>query len=136
MRLFIKIVLFLLLPFLVAGQDTTITISPGMMKSNVFSLGKIDGWLFKKGNDTSWTGKDINVSEWQKLKPSELSEKLTDKNGRLEGWFRIKIKLDPAFRDTILDIYMNVWAASDVYMDGKLFYTFGNTGANGKPFTE
>jgi hypothetical protein len=29
-----------------------------------------------------------------------------------------------------------VWAASDVYIDGKLFHSFGNTGLNNQPFKE
>jgi len=49
---------------------------------------------------------------------------------------RIKIKLDPAFSDTLFDLYMNIWAASDVYVDGSLICTFGNTGVNGKAFEE
>ena len=136
MRLFIKILLLLSMPFLGVAQDTLVTISPGLMRSDAIKLGNINGWIFKKGNDTLWAGKDIDVSEWQKLKPSELSENLADKNGKLEGWLRVKIKLDTAFRDTVLDLYMNVWAASEVYVDGDLLCTFGNTGANGKPFQE
>ena len=31
---------------------------------------------------------------------------------------------------------MNAWAASEVYVDGNLLNTFGNTGTNGKPFKE
>ena len=106
------------------------------MKSNYTSLGDIDGWLFRKGNDISWARKEIDTAGWQKMKPSQLSGKLADKNGKLEGWLRIKIKLDPAFSDTTFDLYMNVWAASDVYVDGSLLCTFGNTGVNGKAFEE
>ena len=136
MKSFIKIVLLLLLPFSLVAQDTTITISPNTMKSNSIALGDIDGWLFRKGNDISWARKEIDTAGWQKMKPSQLSGKLADKNGKLEGWLRIKIKLDPAFSDTTFDLYMNAWAASEVYVDGSLLCTFGNTGVNGKPFQE
>ena len=136
MRAFIKISLLLLLPFSGMGQDTAITISPGMLTPDYISLGNIDGWIFRPGNDTAWEKSDINIAGWKKMKPSELSEELADKKGRLEGWFRIKIKLDTAFRDTAFDLHMNAWAASEVYIDGKLLHAFGNTGANGKPFEE
>jgi two-component system, NtrC family, sensor kinase len=136
MKLLSKILLLLLLPFSLIAQDTTITISPQTMKSNYTSLGDIDGWLFRKGNDISWARKEIDAEGWQKIKPSQLSGKLADKNGKLEGWLRIKIKLDPAFSDTTFDLYMTVWAASDVYVDGSLLCTFGNTGVNGKAFEE
>ena len=106
------------------------------MKSNYIALGDIDGWIFRKGNDISWARKEIDTAGWQKMKPSQLSGKLADKNGKLEGWLRIKIKLDPAFSDTSFDLYMNAWAASEIYVDGSLHCTFGNTGVNGKPFEE
>ena len=136
MKLLSKIVLLLLLPFLLVAQDTTITISPQTMKSNSIALGDTDGWLFRKGNDISWARKEIDTAGWQKMKPSQLSDKLADKNGKLEGWLRIKIKLDPAFSDTTFDLYMKIWAASEIYVDGSLHCTFGSTGVNGKPFEE
>ena len=127
----------MLLPFSVTAQDTTITISPAMLTPDYISLGNIDGWIFRQGNDIAWAKEDIiDRASWKKMKPSELSEKLTDKNGRLEGWLRIKIKLDTAFRDTVLGLHMNAWAASEVYVDGKMLKTFGNTGINGEPFKE
>ena len=133
---FTKILSLLLLPIFVMAQDTTITISPQTMKSNSIALGDIDGWLFRKGNDISWARKEIDTAGWQKMKPSQLSDKLADKNGKLEGWLRIKIKLDPAFSDTTFDLYMKIWAASEIYVDGSLHCTFGSTGVNGKPFEE
>src|SRR6266513_4053752 len=136
MKSFIKILLFLLLPCSAIAHDKTITISPGIAVSHSIPLGNIDGWIFRQGHDTAWAKQDINLTGWQKLKPSELTEKLADRNGKLEGWLRIKIKLDTAFRDTALELYMNAWAASEVYVDGKMLYSFGNTGANGRPFKE
>ena len=54
----------------------------------------------------------------------------------MEGWLRLKIKIDTSFRDESLEIFPYTWAAADVYVDGKLMYNFGNSGANGKPFKE
>ena len=136
LRAFIKISLLLLLPFWGIGQDTTVTISPGMLTPDYLSLGNIDGWIFRQGNDTAWAEKDINIEGWKKMKPSEFSDKLADKHGRLEGWLRIKLRLDTAFKDTTLGLYMKTWTASEVYVDGHLLNTFGNTGANDKPFKE
>jgi len=135
-RLYIKILLLLLLPCSGIAQDTTVTISPAMATSHSIALGNTDGWLFKQGNDIAWAQKDISTAGWKEIKPSELSGKFADKNGRLEGWLRIKIKLGATFRDTILGLYMNSWAASEVYVDGNLLNTFGNTGINGEPFRE
>jgi len=117
-------------------QDTTIVLSPRMLTANAIALGNVNGWIFKEGNNLAWAQKEIDVSGWKRMKPSQLSEKMVDKSGKLEGWFRIRILLDTAFGNTPLDFFMNAWAASEAYVDGKLLYTFGNTGANGQPFTE
>ena len=136
MKLLSKIVLLLLLPFSLIAQDTTITISPQNDEIKFHSIRQILTGGYSERATISWARKEIDTAGWQKMKPSQLSGKLADKNGKLEGWLRIKIKLDPAFSDTTFDLYMNVWAASDVYVDGSLLCTFGNTGVNGKAFEE
>jgi sensor histidine kinase YesM len=120
------------------AQDTTITIYRGMLDSNdgFISLADMNGWIFKQGHDTTWAKKDINTTDWKKIKPIQLSDEMVDKNGKFEGWFRIKIKLDTSFRDLPLDLDLEVWGASEIYADGKLLTTFGSTGENGKPFKE
>src|SRR5438477_634163 len=92
MRSFITILLLLFLSCSGRAQDTTIAISPAMVTSHSIALGNINGWLFKQGHDTAWAKTDISITGWKKIKPSELSEKLADKNGRLEAWLEIKIK--------------------------------------------
>ena len=119
------------------AQDTVITISPGMYNSmNEILISTMDGWRFKEGSDTTWSKKEINLTGWKKLRPTELSSKMADKNGRLEGWFRLKIKTDPAFKHTDLGVRYLGWGAADIYMDGILIQSHGNTGINGKPFKE
>ena len=119
------------------AQDTVITISPGMYNSmNEILISTMDGWRFKEGNDTTWSKKEIDLTGWKKLRPTELSSKMADKNGRLEGWFRLKIKTDPAFKHTDLGVRYLGWGAADIYMDGILIQSHGNTGINGKPFKE
>jgi len=120
------------------AQDTTLLLSPAMFgktTGQIFIAAK-DGWFFKEGNDTAWARKDIDVTGWKKMKPTELSAKLADKNGKVEGWFRIKIKLDESFKSIPLGLNIGSWAASDVYLDGQWLGSTGNTGSNGAPFKE
>jgi two-component system NtrC family sensor kinase len=133
---FINILLFLCSSFIAGAQDTTILLSWDKTKLDYIPLGNMDGWIFRQGHDVAWAKNDIDITVWKKIKPSELSEKLTDKNGKLEGWLRIKIKLDTAFQGKSAGLYMSAWAASEVYVDGNLLHTYGNTGANGMPFKE
>ena len=72
MRSFTKFFLLLLLPCSAIAQDTTISISPAIETFHYISFGNINGWLFKKGNDTTWARNDIDLTGWEKLKPSEL----------------------------------------------------------------
>src|SRR5262245_34301118 len=126
MKPYTKILLVLLLPHVAMTQDTTVTISPKMFNSivNIIELGDIDGWIFKKGSNANWAGKDINIGEWEKIRPSRLSREMADKNGRLECWFRIKFRLDTAFGNRPPYLVTGVWGASDVYINEKLLATF------------
>jgi len=100
-------------------------------------LTRFDGfWFFKQGNDTAWTHKDIDMTGWKPLRPGELPASYADKSGRVEGWFRAKIRLDHVFDTQQLGFLYFSFAAIDVYIDGKQVTSFGNTGTNGKPFAE
>lgn len=132
MKLQIRILLFLSLPFCAMGQDTTIVISG----DTFFGLSNVNGWYFRRGDDTTWARKDLSIAGWEKIKPPQLSQKIADKNGKLEGWLRLKFRLDSSFKDTVPDLVINSWAAMELYVDGQLLYTFGNCGRNGRPFEE
>ncbi|HEY5463042.1 MAG TPA: ATP-binding protein [Hanamia sp.] len=120
------------------AQDSAVVLSTSMFDKTtqqILLAGK-DGWIFKQGNDTAWAKKDLDIAGWKKLKPTEISAKLADKNGRAEGWFRIKINPDSSFRNMPIAFSSGSWAAVDLYVDGKLVSSYGNTGVNGKPFKE
>ena len=63
---------------------------------------------------------------------------MVDKNGKLEGWFRLNIKMDSSLLDSLpgIGLRSGVWAASDVYINRKLFHSFGNTGLHNTTFKE
>jgi len=133
----IKLYFLLLLSFSGKAQDSTTTLTQAMVnKEYLILLSNNDGWVFRLGNDTTWAKSSIDYGGWQKLKPTKLTKKLADKNGKLEGWLRLRFKLDTSFRDMPLGIFAYTWSATDVYLDGKFICSFGNSGANGKPYKE
>ncbi len=138
MKQFIKIFLFLIvLPVVIYSQDSAVIISAEMLSgSDEIQLGNMDGWLFKEGNNENLVKENTDAADWIKLKPSELSEKQADDNGRVEGWFRIKIKPEINPDSIPLGLIVNGWAAMDIYVNGNLVKSFGNTGSNGLPFEE
>ncbi len=97
-------------------------------KNQQIQLADLEGWVFKQGNNADWANPYLDDSDWKEFKPTELSANLADESGRVEGWFRIKIKLDETFRDVPVGIARQLWAATDVYVDGLLVHSFGNTG--------
>jgi len=119
------------------GQDSTLLLSAKMFdENNSLQLAEKGQWVFKKGNDLSWADPNLNTADWDTLRPVDLKADMADENGRLEAWFRLKIKLDSSLEDSLtgMGLISEVWAASDVYINGKLFHSFGNTGINNQPF--
>ncbi|MFZ1799883.1 MAG: hypothetical protein WAU24_08460, partial [Chitinophagaceae bacterium] len=119
------------------AQDTVLNISPAMFVGNQeIPIAAKTGWMFREGNDTAWAKPGIDLAGWKNFGPVELSTKNVGKNGKVEGWFRLRFKLDRSFNNMQLGIRFYCWAATDLYVDGKFIQSFGNTGANGKPFQE
>ncbi len=137
MRLFFKMILLWLIPVAGMAQDTVVTISSPVFNENgLFFISDANGWVFKQGNDTTWGKKDIDISGWKKLSPAHISLKYAGKNGRVESWFRLKIKIDKSLTGGPLGVKSAAWAAADIYIDGQLITSNGNTGVNGKPYLE
>ena len=133
------IIFLVLFSIAINAQEATVVLSSKTFdKDNTIALSKKEGWVYKSGNDNSWADKNLNTTNWKKLKPADFTEKMVDKNGKMEGWFRIKIKMDNTLQDSILGIGLKsgVWAASDIYIDGKLFHSFGNIGLDHTGFKE
>jgi len=130
MKSLLKIV-FLLFCFIKIGQaqEKATLLSPGMFGTHQqIPLAELDGWLFHSGTNQEWADVDFDASAWEGLKPVQLSVEIADENGRVEGWFRLKLKLDSSFENIPLGISRKLWAASDIYLDGVLVQSFGKTG--------
>ena len=72
----------------------------------------------------------------EKIKSRSTVRKNADKNGRLEGWLRIRFKLDSSFENIRIGIQASRWAAVDIFIDGNYFTSYGNTGLNGRAYEE
>ncbi|WP_425391638.1 sensor histidine kinase [Ekhidna sp.] len=133
--LFIFFVLLIGISQSALGQNQTIVLDTSMFHSHQrLFLAPLEGWLFKQGHDSEWAQKDLNTSSWQSFRPNQLTAEIEDTSGRVEGWFRINIKLDESFDGMPLSISRDLWAATDIYIDGELFYSFGDTGNPYRPY--
>ena len=119
------------------AQDSTLVISRSLLNDTAdINISRMDGWIFKAGNDPSWANENIDRADWEKKKPIELNVDNADKNGRAEGWFRIKIKTDQSLKNIPIGFKYNGWGAAEVYVDGKLRETYGSSGTDTKNFQE
>ena len=110
------------------AQKEIAVLSSEMFKSHqrIF-LAPLDGWIFKQGHDPNWANPNIEITGWEKRNLTSINAQMEDENGRLEGWFRIKIQLDESFKGMPLYLNRNLWAATAIYLDGQLIHSFGNT---------
>ena len=135
MKFYIAILLFLTGFTYVQAQDSTIQLSTRIFDQyQVMPLSALDGWRFQEGNNPNWANPGINTLGWKKMKPDQVSKSMADKNGRIEGWFRLRISLDSSFKDMSLFLSFIQWGALDFYVDGKLIKSYGNTGIDGRAF--
>ncbi|MGN8225735.1 sensor histidine kinase [Gracilimonas sp. BCB1] len=110
-------------------KATVVELSRSMFESHQrINLATFDGWIFKEGHDLNRANPERDVSDWKAFKPVELTAEMADENGRIEGWFRITIKLDSTLADTPLSFSRSHWAATDIYINGELLHSFGDTG--------
>lgn len=129
MRKLSLLLALLFITLLAHAQERVVRVSTSDFHSHQrLFLAPLDGWIFRKGNDPNWAKGNIDFSKWAAFKPTELNTDLADENGRVEGWFRIKIVLDESLQGMPLAISRDLWAATDVYLDGELVHSFGNTG--------
>jgi signal transduction histidine kinase len=120
------------------AQDSTAVLDTLMFDKyfQTIPLTGLNSWIFKQGNDTNWAKNEIDTSGWMKLNPVQLSSKNTDRTGRLEGWLRLRFRLDSSFENVHVGIAALRWAATDIYIDGNYIASYGSTGLDGRPYAE
>src|SRR5436190_9656539 len=104
--------------------------------SHLFILTEKDSWYYRQGDDESWAAKEISMNGWKKMQPANFSENYVAHAGKAQGWFRIIIQIDSNIKSIPSGISSATWAASDLYINGKLAMSFGQTGSNGKTYKE
>ena len=119
-------------------QGLNVLISDSIITSDTteINIARMDGWIFKKGHQPAWANENIDLTGWKKMKPEELSVKDADKNGRVEGWFRLKIKTDLTLNKMPLGFRYSGWSAAELYVDGKLIESYGIIGTDGQLIKE
>ncbi|MEM6966505.1 MAG: hypothetical protein AAF573_17205, partial [Bacteroidota bacterium] len=94
--------------------------------NGVINFYDADQWLFRSGHDPSWAQIEVNVEEWEKLSISDVHTKIPSASDRLEGWFRMRFRLDDSFKAEQLDFQFNNFGQTvALYLDGQIISTLG-----------
>jgi len=112
------------------GQNTTVKDSVYTYSLNKPSWKQV---IYRSGNNLDWAQPTIALDGWKNLSLKDFDEN-ADANGNIEGWIRLKFKLDDSWKNKPLRIRYNFMAAAEVYIDGKLFGTYGNLGSDTEEF--
>src|SRR5215831_5251294 len=86
-------------------------------------------------DDQTWADPRLDDRAWETLNGTAITLDRIPKSGwRGIGWFRLRLKADPALAEQPLALVMVHYGASEVYVDGRLVQRFGVVGAT--PDTE
>jgi serine phosphatase RsbU (regulator of sigma subunit) len=109
---------------------------PGKTYINSERLGKmenqgfnIENWRYHPGDDSLWRESGFDDADWE-IAPSQMEwdqASLTGWQGI--GWFRAYIEVDSAVLSKPLGFSILQAGASEIYLNGKLLYRFGNVSA-------
>ena len=128
---------FVALPLLLCGlpglsqSQPVVTLTADMFDDDqVIFLGNLDGWFFKPGHDPAWAGPELNIDDWERLRPADLTFDYADESTVFEGWFRMSFRIDSTLANIPLYWRSGTFGAIDLYLDGELIYSYGKPSAD------
>ncbi|NWF89662.1 MAG: SpoIIE family protein phosphatase [Ignavibacteriaceae bacterium] len=105
-----------------------IIITPQRLANKAGFLELIEGWKYQIGDDSSWKDPSFDDSNWKTINPLLTEENFYKLKWTGNIWFRNHIYVDSAlWNKTFGFLFVNTGAA-EVYLNGKLIYTFGKVG--------
>ena len=135
MLLTLNLWLLLLTTSLSAQSDVTFTLkADSLQNGKSVELNKLN-WKYQPGDDSQFADPQFNDNLWETLQGTAITLAHIPQSGwRGIGWFRLRLRVDPALANQPLALVMVHYGASEVYLDGKLAQRFGLVGTT--PDTE
>lgn len=88
------------------------------------------GWKYKEGDEVAWSKTTYNDSSWQFCRSTQLHYDSIPKDfWKGIAWFRLHFKVSEELKNTILELNIRHYGASEIYLDGKLIKKFGTVSA-------
>ena len=86
------------------------------------------GWRFHAGDDSVWANPGFSDNDWDTVNPDQDILRINQLQKTHIGWFRLKFQVDSALFDQTLGMLVSQAGASEIYLNGKLLYKFGQVG--------
>jgi signal transduction histidine kinase len=83
------------------------------------------GWKFYPGDDPKYASLDFKEKGGEAVNPSLQLDQLPGVRRAGIGWFRIKLKVDSAWRDKAVGITLSQLGATEFYLNGESINRFG-----------
>ena len=89
------------------------------------------GWRFHAGDNPAWATPDYNDRDWLKVNPDiDVHHLLKQYKDAGIGWFRLRMHFDSSLLDSSFALVISQVVASEIYLNGKLIYKFGNVSSD------
>lgn len=80
------------------------------------------------GDHPAWASPGFDDSRWAEAGPQLFWSERPPSAWPGIGWFRLRFRIDPAWRDRPLALFYEIRGAAEVYLDGRLVGRFGRVG--------
>lgn len=111
-------------------KDTVFQLTAEQVNENGYlDFPPVTEWKFKKGHDPKWADPNLNEAGWKRMDSLEIASLTYDENDRFEGWFRFRFRFEPNKEVPTPFLQSFNGAAQDIYLNGNLVASFGNTGS-------
>ena len=112
-------------------EDAVVNIKPEYIKQNN-SIRINNGWKYHKGDNYAWAEKDINDNDWDVAYTLMYKGDYPETGWDGLGWFRLHVDIDSSLLNKPLSFAIAQAGASEVYLNGRLFYKYGVVGNSAK----
>jgi len=130
-RALLLLLMLLVSPALAAAAPAPVAVTPDAIARDE-GLSLENGWLYHPGDDPAWADPALDDSTWEAIASTVMPPAKRPAAGWPGiGWFRLHLVVDPALAGTPLALRLSHNGASEVYVDGRLAYTFGRVSASG-----
>jgi serine phosphatase RsbU (regulator of sigma subunit) len=135
LRTFSLLASIFLLTAVAAQAQTVVTLTADQLQNGkTVELDKL-GWKYSPSDDPRFAESQFDDRAWETLNGTAITLDSIPKSGwRGIGWFRLRLRVDPALANQPLALVMVHYGASEIYLDDKLVERFGTVGTT--PDTE